>query len=30
MTAPNSTVTVGNAVFSNALPLTLIAGPCQL
>jgi 2-dehydro-3-deoxyphosphooctonate aldolase (KDO 8-P synthase) len=30
MTAPNSTVTVGNAVFSNASPLSLIAGPCQL
>ncbi len=30
MTAPNATVTVGSAVFSNALPLTLIAGPCQL
>lgn len=27
---PNSAVTVGNAVFSNAGPLTLIAGPCQL
>ncbi len=27
---PNSTVTVGKAVFSNAGPLTLIAGPCQL
>lgn len=27
---PNSTVTVGNAVFSNAAPLALIAGPCQL
>jgi 2-dehydro-3-deoxyphosphooctonate aldolase (KDO 8-P synthase) len=30
MTPPNATVTVGSAVFSNALPLTLIAGPCQL
>jgi len=27
---PNSTVTVGRAVFSNAGPLVLIAGPCQL
>lgn len=27
---PNATVPVGNAVFSNAGPLTLIAGPCQL
>jgi len=27
---PNSTVTVGAASFSNAGPLTLIAGPCQL
>ena len=26
---PNSSVTVGKAVFSNAGPLTLIAGPCQ-
>jgi len=30
MTAPNSTVTVGNVAFSNTSPLTLIAGPCQL
>jgi len=30
MTAPNSTVTVGNAVFGNNAPLALIAGPCQL
>lgn len=30
MTQPNSTVAVGNASFSNAAPLTLIAGPCQL
>jgi len=30
MTSPNFAVTVGNAVFSNAQPLTLIAGPCQL
>jgi 2-dehydro-3-deoxyphosphooctonate aldolase (KDO 8-P synthase) len=28
--APNSSVTVGNVVFGNAAPLTLIAGPCQL
>jgi 2-dehydro-3-deoxyphosphooctonate aldolase (KDO 8-P synthase) len=27
---PNATVAVGNAVFSNSGPLTLIAGPCQL
>ena len=27
---PNSTVTVGNALFSNDAPLALIAGPCQL
>jgi 2-dehydro-3-deoxyphosphooctonate aldolase (KDO 8-P synthase) len=26
---PNSSVTVGKAVFSNAGPLTLVAGPCQ-
>ncbi len=30
MIAPNSTVTVGNAVFGNNAPLALIAGPCQL
>ena len=30
MTAPNATVSVGKAVFSNTAPLTLIAGPCQL
>ena len=30
MNAPNSTVAVGNTLFSNAAPLTLIAGPCQL
>lgn len=30
MTPPNWTVTVGNAVFANDKPLTLIAGPCQL
>ena len=29
-TAPNSRVTVGNAVFANDAPLALIAGPCQL
>ena len=29
-TAPNSRVTVGNAVFANVAPLALIAGPCQL
>jgi 2-dehydro-3-deoxyphosphooctonate aldolase (KDO 8-P synthase) len=28
--APNSKVTVGEAVFSNTAPLALIAGPCQL
>jgi 2-dehydro-3-deoxyphosphooctonate aldolase (KDO 8-P synthase) len=27
---PNSTVTIGTADFSNAGPLALIAGPCQL
>jgi 2-dehydro-3-deoxyphosphooctonate aldolase (KDO 8-P synthase) len=27
---PNKPVTVGKAVFSNAAPLALIAGPCQL
>ncbi len=27
---PNKTVTIGNASFSNAAPLALIAGPCQL
>jgi 2-dehydro-3-deoxyphosphooctonate aldolase (KDO 8-P synthase) len=27
---PNSHVKVGNAVFGNDLPFTLIAGPCQL
>lgn len=30
MTAPNSSVTVGNVVFDNKAPLALIAGPCQL
>ncbi|TGQ47706.1 MULTISPECIES: 3-deoxy-8-phosphooctulonate synthase [unclassified Mesorhizobium] len=28
--APNSLVTVGKVVFGNTLPLSLIAGPCQL
>lgn len=28
--APNSSVTVGNVVFANNAPLSLIAGPCQL
>jgi 2-dehydro-3-deoxyphosphooctonate aldolase (KDO 8-P synthase) len=27
---PNPVVTIGNAHFGNALPLALIAGPCQL
>ena len=27
--APNSSVTVGNVVFDNNAPLSLIAGPCQ-
>src|SRR5690606_2414433 len=30
MTSANPSVAVGNAVFSNSGPLTLIAGPCQL
>ena len=30
MTMPNPVVTVGSARFGNALPLALIAGPCQL
>ncbi|QDZ02448.1 3-deoxy-8-phosphooctulonate synthase [Nitratireductor mangrovi] len=30
MSSPNATVTVGEAVFGNDRPLTLIAGPCQL
>jgi 2-dehydro-3-deoxyphosphooctonate aldolase (KDO 8-P synthase) len=30
MTKPNSTVAVGNTVFSNSGQLALIAGPCQL
>ena len=29
MTA-NSIVSLGNVSFGNALPLTLIAGPCQM
>ncbi len=29
-TAPNAHVTAGTATFGNDLPLTLIAGPCQL
>jgi 2-dehydro-3-deoxyphosphooctonate aldolase (KDO 8-P synthase) len=28
--SPNPVVTIGNARFGNALPLALIAGPCQL
>jgi 2-dehydro-3-deoxyphosphooctonate aldolase (KDO 8-P synthase) len=28
--APNASVTVGNVVFANNAPLSLIAGPCQL
>ncbi len=28
--APNPVVTIGNARFGNALPLALIAGPCQV
>ena len=27
---PNSTVTIGEVRFGNALPLALIAGPCAL
>ncbi|WP_319933220.1 3-deoxy-8-phosphooctulonate synthase [Lichenihabitans sp. Uapishka_5] len=27
---PNATVTIGSAVFGNALPLAIIAGPCQM
>jgi 2-dehydro-3-deoxyphosphooctonate aldolase (KDO 8-P synthase) len=27
---PDKTITIGNAVFGNHLPLSLIAGPCQL
>jgi 2-dehydro-3-deoxyphosphooctonate aldolase (KDO 8-P synthase) len=30
MSKPNSSVTVGNVVFGNGAPLSLIAGPCQL
>ncbi|WP_417425171.1 3-deoxy-8-phosphooctulonate synthase [Hoeflea sp.] len=30
MNAANSTVSAGSAVFGNELPLTLIAGPCQM
>ncbi len=30
MTKPNSTVSVGNVVFSNSAPLSIIAGPCQM
>jgi 2-dehydro-3-deoxyphosphooctonate aldolase (KDO 8-P synthase) len=30
MTTPNPHVAVGNATFGNALPLALIAGPCQM
>ncbi len=30
MTVPNSTVMAGDVAFGNALPLALIAGPCQL
>ena len=30
MSGPNPIVTIGNARFGNALPLALIAGPCQL
>jgi 2-dehydro-3-deoxyphosphooctonate aldolase (KDO 8-P synthase) len=30
MSAPNPIVSIGNVRFGNALPLTLIAGPCQL
>ena len=30
MTMPNSTVTAGSVAFSNAAPLALIAGPCQM
>lgn len=30
ISAPNQTVTVGKVVFGNALPLSLIAGPCQI
>ena len=30
MKKPNSTVSVGNVVFSNSAPLSIIAGPCQM
>ncbi|RWO75485.1 MAG: 3-deoxy-8-phosphooctulonate synthase [Mesorhizobium sp.] len=30
MSKPNSSITVGNVVFGNSAPLSLIAGPCQL
>ena len=30
MSAPNPIVSIGHVRFGNALPLTLIAGPCQL
>ncbi|RWO57944.1 3-deoxy-8-phosphooctulonate synthase [Mesorhizobium sp.] len=30
MSKPNPSVTVGNVVFGNSAPLSLIAGPCQL
>ncbi|SFJ19049.1 3-deoxy-8-phosphooctulonate synthase [Aerobium aerolatum] len=30
MTQPNPAVTAGDVTFSNTLPLSLIAGPCQL
>ena len=30
MSGPNSVVAIGNVRFGNALPLALIAGPCQL
>jgi len=30
VTNPNSTVTVGSVAMGNALPLAIIAGPCQL
>ncbi|WP_139413069.1 3-deoxy-8-phosphooctulonate synthase [Bartonella mastomydis] len=30
MTKPNAQVKVGNVIFSNEMPLSLIAGPCQM
>jgi 2-dehydro-3-deoxyphosphooctonate aldolase (KDO 8-P synthase) len=30
MSAPNATVTLGDVRFGNHLPITLIAGPCQM